>query len=279
MLCAHRPITRRALAAPLFAALLGACGGAAPATRPGDSAAAAAGAPLEVADGEPLGLLGFIAKDAEPRDARHWVPLAPGLGVVVPAEAPLVPGETRAVVAAPGGERASLTVGAPAPVPYGCDNSGEFPAYTLGGALPPGLAWVLPAAPPAAWTPGALPLTATTSRDEARWTAGPVTATLTRTGARTAQLSIAWADRVLQQSPVEAWSMPGADDGPIDLSFPDQPGLPNPAAAFSLSPTGPFLLVLDVSSFEGVGFDTVLVTDTAVRPVESMRLGQYYCAF
>jgi hypothetical protein len=73
--------------------------------------------------------------------------------------------------------------------------------------------------------------------------------------------------------------MEGADPAPLDLSEGRAPGIPVPEAVFELGPDGPYLVVVDRSGYEGVAFDTLLVDGDKARPVETLGIGLYYCAF
>lgn len=269
--------SRTSSAVVLLAAGVVACARPAPPPAPVDNRAVAQ-APVTVTPGEPLGLLALVAAPARAEGIPYWVPIAPGAGALVPAPATVPAGESRVVVSA-AGPTATLTAGEATTVTYGCDD-GSLAVTPLGGELPPGLAWVLPASPPPAWSPAAVPLVVDgASRDEARWRAGRLTVTQTRTSDAAATLVIALDGAEVVRRTDELYFMDGAEPSPLDLTEDHRPGVPTPAAVFAIAPDGPYLVVLDESGFEGAGFTATLVAPDGARPVEELGLGVYFCAF
>ena len=57
------------------------------------------------------------------------------------------------------------------------------------------------------------------------------------------------------------------------------PGHAEPLAVWSLSPSGPFLVVMLLPGYEGVTLQPMFVEDTSTRVLEGMEVYLYSCAF
>jgi hypothetical protein len=231
----------------------------------------------------PLGALALPAAAERPDKAPFWVAKTPDAAAVVPSPAPLAAGTHYRAVSAAGGAPVELTAGAQTTIGFGCDQTSLDIVPLVGDAVKPGLVWVLPSPAPPAWTPAAVPLTVDVNeRDHRLVRAGNLSLELRRIDKTHATLRIAdrRADKVALDETAEAYYMDGADPIDLDLTQGHYPGIPWPEAAFAFSDAGPYLVVLDRSGYEGIAFETLLVTTSGrAQVIESLGLGAYYCAF
>ncbi len=239
--------------------------------------ASAAGPRVTIAPDQPLGWIGFAPRPA--RDPSDWIPAGSG-AVLVPLPADgLATGTTLSAIDT--ADRITrVTAGAPAKVPYGCDdNQLDVLAFT-GAPSAPGAVWLLPPAAPPSWSPRSLaiasPVTAT--EDRRRDTVGPLSLELARTDRTRGTLAIVRDGRTLHTLAISRGEMEGADAGPLDLRSPGV-GIPAPVAAWSLAETGPILLVLLVPSYEGLHLKPLLVEADRARELPAMASYLYRCAF
>lgn len=226
---------------------------------------------------QPIGWIGLAPRPS--RDAGDWVPAgAPSLVVPMPA-AGLTTGTTLPAIDSRGRVE-HVTAGAPAKLPYGCDNQQLDVLTFTGERFAPGVVWLLPPAAPATWRPTALaivsPVAATPTRR--RDTVGPLSLELTRSDATHATLAIARGGRVVHTAEIERPAMDGADLGPLDLQHPGI-AIPEPVAAWSVADGGPILLVLEVPSYEGVQLTPFLIESDHARALPAMATYLYQCAF
>lgn len=230
-----------------------------------------------------LGTLALPAAAERPDDGPFWVAKTAGAAAVVPAPAPLVAGTQYRALSAAGGAPVELTAGAPTTIGFGCDQTSLDVVPLVGDAVKAGLVWVLPSPAPAAWAPAAVPLTVEVDERAHRLVrASNVTIELRLVDKTHATLHIAdrRADEAALDETAEAYYMAGADPIDLDLTQGHYPGIPTPEAAFAFSDAGPYLVVLDRSGYEGIAFETVLVTTNGrAQVIESLGLGAYYCAF
>jgi hypothetical protein len=172
-----------------------------------------------------------------------------------------------------------FTVGAPTKILYGCDGNQLEVTALAGPRLTPGVAWILPPAMPASWSPAPLAITSSAaSATHRRYAIGPLTFDLARTGDHTGTLTIARGARTLHTAPFERHLMDGADPAAIDLAS-GGPGIPEPIGAWSIAPDGPTLAVVLQPGYEGVTLSALLVEAESARPLESLATYLYYCAF
>lgn len=255
-----------------LAVLVSACSHSAPVGAPTN--VAPAGSAVHVARGEPLG---WIAIGTVPASDSSWIPVSAELGVITITDDPLPPRVT--VIGVRGGAE-QLAVGASVPLKYGCDDN-QLGVHPLTGVrLPPGPAWILPTPMPPAWRPAAVPVR-TTHRDPTLRShiAGSLVFELRRQGTARANLVITHDGRKAFDTSYERSEMDGADTtGPIDLTE-TVPGIPEPIAAWSLSPAGPFLVVMLHPGYEGVTLQSILVEDNSARVLEDLAVYLYSCAF
>jgi hypothetical protein len=230
-----------------------------------------------------LGTLALPAAPERPDGAPFWIAKTADAAAVALAPTPLAPGTKYLVVSAAGGPPVELTAGAQTTIGYGCDQASLDVVPLVGDAVKPGLVWVLPSPAPATWTPAAVPLTVDVDeRDHRLVRAGNVSIELRRVDATHATLRIAdrRADTLALDETAEAYFMEGADAIGLDLTQGHAPGIPTPEAAFAFGDAGPYLVVLDRSGYEGIAFETLLVTTKGrAQVIESLGLGAYYCAF
>ncbi|MBL0213346.1 MAG: hypothetical protein IPQ07_05655 [Myxococcales bacterium] len=255
-----------------LATVVGACGHPAPVGVPTN--VATTGPAIHLERGEPLG---WIAIGTLPANDSSWIPVSADLGVITITDDPLPPRVT--VIGARGGAE-QLTVGASVPLKYGCDDN-QLGVHPLTGVrLPPGPAWILPTPMPPAWRPTALPVRSTHGDPTLRaHIAGSLVFEMRRHGSSHANLVITHDGRKAFEATYERSEMDGADTtGPIDLTE-TVPGIPEPIAAWSLSPAGPFLVVMLHPGYEGVTLQPMLVEDNSARVLEDMAVYLYSCAF
>lgn len=239
--------------------------------------ASSAGPRVTLAPDQPLGWIGLAPRPA--RDARDWIP-AGTQAVLVPLPADgLVAGTTLSAIDT--ADRVTrVTAGAPAKVPYGCDDHRLDVLAFTGGRSAPGAVWLLPPAAPASWSPRSLavasPVAAT--EDRRRDTVGPLALELARTDGARGTLKIVLEGRTLHTLAISRGEMEGADAGPLDLRHPGV-GIPAPVAAWSLAEAGPILLVLLVPSHEGLHLKPLLVEADRARELPAMASYLYRCAF
>ncbi len=214
-----------------------------------------------LAPSDPLGALAFVADSA------------PAYAAVSPTAD--VPART-SVSAIANGSVITLVAAPRLKIAYGCDGNALEVTPFNGPRLPPGLVWILPPNP--RFTPAALPITAARTATAAHFTLGPLVVDLARRDAAHGTLVITRDGRTIHTAPFERGEMAGAPVTPLDLTA-DVPGVPHPVAAWSLTPTGPFLLVLEEPGFEGTTFAPLLVDATGARPVDALTLYLYRCAF
>jgi len=254
-------------------------------------AAIGCGAPLEptaprqattihassLAPDQPLGWLGLVPSPEHLETTLAFVPVHSEYALVVPiGEEPELPAEIRAI-----GHRGTVerfTRGWIEHLPYGCDDRPVAMTTFDGPRLAPGVAWILPPAPPADWRPAPLDI-ATTSAAPARraYAIGPLTVELVRTAPLRGRLTLAHRGRVVRTEPFERELMGGADPSPLDLAA-GGPAIPEPVAAWSIVGDA-ILLVLAVPGYEGVTLRPWLVQPSEVRTLEAMEQYLYLCAF
>src|SRR5213075_3481222 len=129
-----------------------------------------------------------------------------------------------------------------------------------GPRIAPGPAWILPPDAPPSWRPSALSLSKTHADPTHRaHAAGRLAFDVTRTNPSHAKLAITRDGAIVFEATYERGEMDGAaNTGPVDLGE-WTPGMPEPVAAWTFSPSGPELVVLLVPGFEGVTLTTYLV--------------------
>jgi len=218
--------------------------------------------------------LGWLALGTVRASDGGWLPVSAQIGAITLTDDPL---PARVTVIPSTGPAELLTPGDALPLKYGCDNN-ELGVRPLGGPrIAPGPAWILPADAP--WRPIPLAL-ARTHADPTRraHTAGRLAFDLTRRGNARATLVITREAAPVFESTFERGEMDGAPTSAIDLTE-QTPGMPEPVAAWSFSPSGPELVVLLVPGFEGVALQTYLVEQSSARRIEDMELYLYQCAF
>lgn len=241
------------------------------------NAAPAASSHLTIAADQALGWIGIAPLPA--RDLGSWIP-AGSQAVIVPTPARgLAAGLTLSAVDS-NGSVAKVTAGAPAKVPYGCDNN-QFDALAFtGNRLAPGPVWLLPPSAPASWSPRPLPIALRVAATEAsrRDTVGPLSLELVRTDGTHGTLTILRAGRAIHTVAIERGEMYGADPSPLDFRSTGV-AIPEPVAAWSFAGGGPILLVLLEPEHEGVNLTTILVEDNGARTPPGMGHYLYECAF
>jgi hypothetical protein len=230
-----------------------------------------------------LGVLALPAAAERPEKGPFWVAKSPDAAAAVPTPTPLVAGTTYRALSAAGGAPVELTAGAQTTIGFGCDQTSLDIVPLVGDAVKPGLVWVLPSPAPATWTPAAVALTVETDEREHHVVrAGNLRLDLRRVDKTHATLHIAdrRADAPALDEAAEAYFMEGAEPIDLDLTQGHYPGIPWPEAVFAFSDAGPYLVVLDRSGYEGIAFETLLVTTNGrAQVIESLGLGAYYCAF
>ncbi|CAN5807361.1 hypothetical protein BH11MYX3_BH11MYX3_44970 [soil metagenome] len=249
-----------------------ACGHPAPASAPAN--VATSGAAIHVNRDEPLGWIGLGTLS---RSESSWIPVSDRVGALTLTDDPL---PSRVTVLGVTGGAAELVVGDSIPLKYGCDDNSLGVRPLSGARLPPGPAWILPPTAPPTWQPAAVPLRVTHKDPTARsHIAGSLVFELTRRGTSHASLVITRDGKQIFESSYERSEMDGADTtGPIDLTE-TVPGLPEPLGVWSLSPAGPFLVVMLLPGYEGVTLQPMFIEDTSARVVEGMEVYLYSCAF
>lgn len=186
------------------------------------------------------------------------------------------------------GARVDVKAEKPTSVPYGCDNNqleGMLLAPVGTGHVPAGVAWMMPQS--ASWDVKALPI----KRDvieklRETYRIGDLTLKLERTQPSKGVATIENRGTKVEVTDFQRVIMEGADPALETIDFSDKDmrlQIPVPVAAWSLSPSGPYLLVLHTSGFEGASLETFLVD---ARPeqhqatkIESMAVYLYQCAF
>ena len=232
---------------------------------------------------DPLGAIGLAtAPGPGPTEAPIAI-VSRAHPVVVPGTERTLPASVAAIGARGGVVR--FTAGAPARVPFGCDDHQLDVLPLAGPRLPPGPVWILPPAPPPTWAPAPLAITATTTSTTARgYAVGPLTVELVRDrDPSRGTLTIARAGRPIYSAPFERVLMDGAEPAmaTLDLAEPG-PGIPAPIAAWSIAagaPNGPILLVLLRPSWEGYALEAVLVDAASAAPINALSTYLYSCAF
>jgi hypothetical protein len=253
-------------------ALVAACGH--PAATPVPHNASTTGPSVHVDRDEPLG---WLALGTLPTSDGSWIPVSDQVGALTLTDDPL---PQRVTVIGSRGAPEQLTVGASIPLKYGCDNN-ELGVRPLGGVrLPPGPAWMLPPTAPSDWHPAAIAVHSThADPNHHAWVAGWLAFELWRHDSTHADLVITRDGRKVYEQTSERAEMDGADHtGPLDLAE-SVPGIPEPIAAWSFSPAGPFLVVMLVPGYEGVTLKAFVIDEATTRVVEGMELYLYACAF
>jgi hypothetical protein len=228
--------------------------------------------PIAIAPDAPLGWLALGTVRAA--DSGSWLPASALVGAITLTDDAL---PARVTVIPASGPAELLTPGEAFPLPYGCDNNQLGVRPLSGPRIAPGPAWILP--PSSSWRPTPLAITRTRSDPTRRaHAAGPLAFDLVRRGNARAALVITRESAPVFESVFERGEMDGAPTSPIDLTE-QTPGMPEPVAAWGLSPSGPELVVLLVPGFEGVALQTYLVEQASTRRIEDMELYLYQCAF
>lgn len=268
--CYIDPVVRTSL---LAVALASACSHrSAPAQPPGNVAIVGASVQLE-----PTQALGWIGLGTLRATDNSWIPVSTQIGALTLTDDPLPP---RVTVVPRSGAAQLLSVGNSIPLPYGCDNNQLGVRPLSGVRIAAGPAWILPPDAPPDWRPGALALT-TPQRDPTHRShvASTLVFDLVRRDPSHATLTITRDGTKVFDSVYERAVMDGADlSAALDLAE-TVPGIPEPVAAWSFAPAGPFLVVLLVPGYEGVTLQPILIEDTSARLVEGMEIYLYSCAF
>ena len=229
--------------------------------------------PITIAADTPLGWLALgTVRTAD--DTQPWLPVSAQVGAITLTDDALPP---RVTVIPSSGPAEQLTPGSSFPLRYGCENN-ELGVRPLSGPrITPGPAWILP--PGAPWRPTSLALSRTHADPTRRaHIAGPLAFELVRRDNARAALTITRGGTQVLDSTFERGEMDGAPTTAIDLTE-WTPGMPEPLAAWALSPSGPELVVLLVPGFEGVALQSYLVEHSSARRLEDMELYLYRCAF
>lgn len=267
----------------LLALGLVACGSRAPVTPVGNLGENTIEPPVRVDPDGAMGVLALGTAAARGDDQAYWIPVTTVAPVVATADSGLIAGAAYDVVPGGGDERVKLTAGATVTVPYGCDGNAQAMFPLAGPAVRPGLVWVLPAEVPVSWMPASRRLEVVERKPAlSRWRVDTLELELARTDDAHASFTITNGATRVHREDAETYYMEGAEVRPLDLSAGRAPGIPVPEAVFAFGPDGPYLVVVDRSGYEGVGFETLFIDDTAgdrARAIESLGLGLYYCAF
>jgi hypothetical protein len=293
------PRTARGAALLTAALLATACGGGsgsgggsssgkpivAPAPKP------LAGPPYTLPGAEPLGWLAVapVAPTAGDHDGEaYWLPADDSAALMLLPDGTPEPPRGAQVLAVPlRGEPVKLVIGERRTVRYGCDDNQLEgvalqgpPGMTAEQLPPPGPVWILPnTSRAAAWKPSGLEVAPTElSPDKRVWTVGPMTFALTVKDRNHATFTAGLGSVWLMQRELERPLMAGADDVRIDLTQ-LVPGMPQVAAAFSMEPGGPMVIVLATPGYEGTQLSTLLYDGAGLREVEAMQRYLYACAF
>jgi hypothetical protein len=258
------------LALPALLALSAACTRTPPPKPVGNVATTAP--PLAIDADTPLG---WLALGTVRAPDGSWIPVSAQVGAITLTDDPLPP---RVTVIPSSGPAELLTVGEAFPLHYGCDNNELGVRPLAGPRIAPGPAWILP--PDVAWRPTSLALSRTHADPTRRaHAAGRLVFELTRTDSSHASLAITRDGTPVLTSVFARAEMDGANNtGPVDLTE-QAPGMPEPIAAWSFSPSGPELVVLLVPGYEGVNLTTYLVEQQSARAIEGMEQYLYQCAF
>lgn len=257
----------------LAIALLAACSQRTPPTPPPGNIATL-GPAIQLERDQPLGWIGLGTLRASD---NSWIPVSTQIGALTLTDDPLPP---RVTVVPRTGAAQVLSVGNSVPLQYGCDNNQLGVRPLSGVRIAAGPAWILPPDAPPAWRPAALTLT-TPQRDPTHRShvASTLVFDLVRRDPSRVTLTIARDGMKVFDSVYERSVMDGADlSAALDLAE-TVPGIPEPIAAWSFAPAGPFLAVLLVPGYEGVTLQPILIEETSARLVEGMELYLYSCAF
>src|SRR5512140_635973 len=203
------------------------------------NAASATSPRLTIAADQALGWIGIAPLPA--RDEASWFPVG-GQAVIVPKPVEgLAAGVTLSAIDTHGSV-AKVTAGAPAKLPYGCDNA-QLDVLAFTGERPaPGPVWLLPPSAPASWSPRPLPIASRVAATEAsrRDTVGPLSLEIARTDGTHGTLTILRGGRAIHTVAIERGEMYGADPSPLDFRSPGV-AIPEPVAACSFAGGGPIL--------------------------------------
>ncbi len=173
-----------------------------------------------------------------------------------------------------------VTAGAPSKLPYGCDQHQLDVIAFAGDRSAPGPVWLLPPGAPASWQPRPLGIGAPVAVSEAsrRDSVGPLVLELTRSDATHGTIAIVRSGQTIYTAPIAREAMEGAPAEPLDFRHPGV-AIPVPAAAWSLSASGPILLVLRMASYEGTHLTPLLVEADRAHELTAMAAYLYSCAF
>lgn len=234
----------------------------------------APGVAVTIGREEPLGWLGLGL--ALPNQSASWIPESAQFGALTLTDDPL---PAKVTVIGRSGPAQLLALAPSVALKYGCDENTLGVHPLLGPRLPPGAAWVLPPSAPASWSPAALDLRSTHA-DPARhsYVAGPLSIEVTRISDATGRLQILRDGQPVHDASFERPDMDGYAPPPLDVSE-QSPGVPEPIAAWSIAPAGPFLVVILQPGMEGVTLQPMLVEARGTRMLEDMSIYLYRCAF
>ncbi|HEY4059405.1 MAG TPA: hypothetical protein VGM39_22460 [Kofleriaceae bacterium] len=258
--------------------LLAACGSAAVPVAPANSSSSTGAAPN--VDVTKLG--GLVLVPSVGKNSITYAPHADAFAFDTNKVAP-----TGSLWSLVGTDSTRLDVKAAAltSLPYGCDNNQleGMPLVPTSAAarLPAGVAWMMPAS--ATWKVQALPIARGTHNVvHETYTVGDMTLALERTEPSKGVAKLQNRGDVVELTTFQRVLMDGAEPSlaTIDFSDPDMRlQIPVPVAAWALSPSGPYLIVLHTSGFEGASLETFLVEPRRATKIESMAVYLYQCAF
>lgn len=271
--------------------LVGALTGGNPAPAPSvPPQAAPASLPAPRFEGLPGWLGHGTVKSSEEKNKFRWSPAQPhAQAVLFTPEWKDVKAGTKVTLLSTAGARPA-TYGGTAEHPYGCDGGAQtLASFRAEAPLPEGPVWVLPEGSAAGAE--ALPVKEVEARTlgvalpkgkkgkELRaFDAGGLGFLLTKTGKLKGQLSVVLGGKTVATRKLEKGGMEGAPRDPLNLYGADEVGVPVPLAAFQLGSTGPTVVVLAQSGYEGENFLVAVREGDKARLLEDEE-SLYLCAF
>jgi hypothetical protein len=241
------------------------------------------------------GWIGFATVKPEAKVERFWTPNHPRAQVIAFGEAwKGVPEGARVKLLSSSGTQDGTYLGT-STEPYGCEsNTAEMAAFGADKPFPEGPVWVLP---PDAQGAESVPVRevpraelsadllkragAAKAKDkEVRaYEAGGLTFVLAKTARLKGKLTLFHEGKAVATEELGKGDMEGTDASPLDVSSPDEVGVPHPLAAFRFGAEGPLAVVLGSRSYEGQNFWLATRQGNAVKMSRDNGEYLYFCAF
>jgi hypothetical protein len=241
------------------------------------------------------GWIGFATVKPEAKVERFWTPAHPKAQVIAFSETwKGVPEGARVKLLSASGTQDGTYLGS-STEPYGCEgNTAEMAAFGADKPFPEGPVWVLP---PDAQGAESVPVrevpraelsadllkragaAKAKDKDVRAFEVGGLTFVLAKTARLKGKLTLFHEGKAVTIEELGKGDMEGTDASPLDLSSPDEVGVPQVIAAFRFGADGPLAVVLGSRSYEGQNFWLATRSGGEVKMTRDEGEYLYFCAF